>query len=314
MSDLEYVTTINTSSSSEIKTFPFEQSEIIRFSIHEIGAYATLLSLISHVFTRAQLLYEEEFLENQYRVTVVLEGSVREKYKEADLETKLDRVIWWFENAAIPTCGIIIQIYINHKLKSFLDSPFSFNTLWHSRQINRGKNSNYVTFHPHVEIDWNNGKSSHRVNGYLDQLKLCKKICTDLGYDIVELDYTSKIQYAYDMLLGAKCHIGYIGSIHYLAAFCRTPCLTVGKHVPGIHPNMSPYGLTRTSEYNHLAPEYELDNGRMRVWNELGTSPGRTLMYNFNTKHMYQDEPRYYVMAEPSNLRQTEHECKKILL
>ena len=314
MSNLKYVTTISLGAEEALSQFPIEHSEVVRYSFHEMHPYATNLALVSHVFCRAQLLSEEKVLKSPYRVSVVLEGAADQKYKHTDFDTKLERVIWWFKNAAAPSCGIVIQFYINHDCKSFLDSPYSFSSLWHANKRNNGQDSNFVTFTPHVEMDWNNGKSSHRRHGFEEQLKLCKEKCIENGYDVHDIDYTTSIEEASRLLVRAKCHIGYIGSVHYLAAFHRTPTLTVGKHVPGVHPNLQPYGLTRARHYEHLAPEYELDIGKMRVWNHVGTPPGRTLQYHFKECFMYQDEPRYYTMAEPTNLEHTKTELMRMIL
>lgn len=314
MSDFEHFTTIINGVDSDVKRFPIEESEIVRFSIHEVSAYATIVALVSHVHTKAQLLYEEQGISNPFRVSVIVEGSSFHKYKPTDADSKIERIAWFFRNAAAPGCGIITQIYINHKMKSYLDTPFAFNSLWHSKETNRGKISDYITLHPHSEIDWNSGASSHRREGLLKQIELCRELCEKHDIEIKEVDYTTSINEAYKLLLSARCHVGYIGSTHYLSAFTRTPCVTLGKHVPGIHPYTKPFGLTRTNTLRSLAPEYELDFGRMRVWNELGTPPGRTLLYNFEAGHMYQDEPRYYTMAEPSNLLHTEQEILRKIL
>lgn len=312
MPEIEYITTIYDGEVRDDLRFDVSSSEIVRFSIHDIAAYAPIVAHISHVFCRAELLAEELFLNEPLKVTFVLEGAAESKYKTEDSETKLQRILWFLMNAAQPKNGIIIQVFINHKMKYFLDSPFSFTSLWHSKSVHQKKDSNYITLHPHVEIDWNAGKSSHRREGTKEQIQLTRDICSSLGFDVVEIDYTTPLEKAHKLLLGAKCHIGYIGSVHYLAAFNRTPCVTLGKWVPGVKEN--PLGLTRTRHYDHLAPEYELDFNRMRVWNQLGAPPGRTLIYNFDSQHMYQDEPRYYTMADPSDMIQSEEVIKRALL
>lgn len=309
---IEYVTTFVNGEEEHGYRFDVNKSEVIRYSIHEIVAYAPIVALLSNSYCKAQLLYEEGLFSTSYYVTVVLEGDAMSKYKSKDFDSKLQRVLWFFKNAHTPSSGIVVQILVNHGLKSFLDSPFSFTSLWHSKELNKGSNSDYVTLHPHGEIDWNSGRSSHRRAGMKHQIELARKKCSDLGYEVKELDYTTSIEDASNLLLNAKCHIGYIGSVHYLAAFNRTPCVTLGKHVPGV--SLDPMGLHRNVQYSNLAPDYELDVGRMRVWNELGTPPGRTLMYNFNSNHMYQDEPRYYIMADPSDPIQTEKQISKALL
>ncbi len=281
-----------------------EFGELVRYSDNDLYSYATLIQLLSSPLAKAQLYYQEGITSKPFKLTIVADEKGLNKYKSADYNTPIDRLKWLMANMAVPSGGIHMSLY-SAPITSQLDSPYCFNTLWHTKTKWAGCDSNYITLQAHSERDHNEGKSPHRVN-IQESVQAIRTTAQELGYQVVEVDYTTDIDELSKVMLGAKAHFSYIGSTGYVAALLRVPTVHFGrkvhKHTVAVPHNIHPW--------------YKPGIGSMsinrNVWNSVGTPEGRTLMYNDVHSSMYHNEPEYYTMA--CDLSDVVLETKRILL
>jgi len=258
-------------------------SEIIRISKDDASAYAPIIALLSHTFSKAQMYNEEKITDRPYKISVVVSESAYLKVKDEDPETMLDRILWIVENFRDPDGGVVVSVYESLKMRSRMDSPYGFYSLWNTKKINNGTDSDYITLQSHGEIQ-HSPKDGHRIN-LPSSVSLIKFKATELGYDIKEIDYTTPISEVYELMINAKAHFGYLGSTYYLAAITNTPTVQFGKKVHHEYVDRNPIASID-------APATETI--KSSIWNKVGTPVGKTLMYNYKHKRMYLDEPRFH--------------------
>jgi len=241
---------------SGIKAVP-ESSRVVRFCMHTMHTYGTILSKLSEVFLNIELGVQEEFITDISHVCIILPKNLDKKFKPSDNESSLKRIEWFIKNLKPTSNGLVISVYHAVKVDSAIDSQWNLNNIWTTKKTWNSP-GNYVTvqFPENLSQAWNY-KNFYENWDYIEKYLVSKNI------EIKKISYKTGIDEVYNLLLNSKLHIGYVGSIYCLAALTRTPTLGLGRTPHG------KYIKFYKGKGNINFPYFE--NYRKNVW--AGSSP-----------------------------------------
>ena len=268
---MKLIETIRLNCNNEDIAVP-ERSEVVRLCISRMYSHSTLIASICPVFTRAQLMWQENAISGPVYVSVIFTEELDHKRKDADTETVYERLIWFIKSLRAPDCGMIISVYQNLNAKRYIMDPWHLHHIWPFKDQWEPKGE-YITIH-HAEPKLGGTKKDKVLSEAPVYLARVMEMADKYGYDVKTFSYAMPWQEIYDGLRHSDHHFTYIGSTYYLAGCMNTP--TTGFSYSNTHSviNGSYYDYETGVRTNVTIPETR--------WGIVGLNRTRTIQYDFD--------------------------------
>lgn len=208
------------------------------------------IAKISQLFMNAELKSRLQLLPT--RACLGFSDYYRSKFKEEDLETRLERLEFIVQKMKPPRNGLYLSLYEikDEYIESYegyegFKITWPFHTLFKWPMIDTwsGGDGNYVSFQKTEKL-------SPLVNDK-EHMRIEDSIINDLVKHDVEIKFISYDQtskYVYDTILNSKYHISYAGASWWLAHSLDVPVYTYGKRY---EPNRDLWGYHSSGIMNH---------------------------------------------------------------
>ena len=233
MSDLQYIETVyfNVPDDGATNRSPAEPPycAVQRWCGHTTPFVAPTVNNLSRHFNEAERLAQDGSTSEPYRLACVLPGhlhpSVNWKYKESDTQSVYETWTSYLKLMAPPKNGMIVSVYTSPGSVSQIDSTWSLQHLWKSKETwsLESCDDNLLTYHT-VEP----GGVSWKVNNTYNNILKAVEYAHERGVRVKQISYSTNVNEAYEAILKSRLHVGYAGGSYFLASLTRTPTLGFG--------------------------------------------------------------------------------------
>lgn len=271
----------------------------IRMSEAETYCYQGIMSILNEVFMIATLNHYEKVTNEPYKVSLILPDKIYlDKFKPKDADTILERIYWIIDNYEDPPGGIIISVYSNKNMLRLFESQWAVNSVWNFKKKWDGSESDYVTIQStHEKL---HGKEEN--NKFYIMCNLARRTAKELGYEVIDMDYTTPIQKVYELLLSSKLHLGAYTATSFLTSSIGAPFLHFGwKLIPEKNIEIYKSVYDKPWEYTHnifentstdLLKKIEKSSITKNIFNDgTGAPLGKTFLFHSDSKLPYLDNP-----------------------
>lgn len=183
-------------------------------------AYAIIQHQLASAFFKAEALFMKGY-SSPFAISILVPLSAIWPYKEGDRETTIYRIMHWIKNMRPGSGSLLIRIYTYHSFNDHVDEiryPYSdnFNAIWPFKHRQYTQKNHIALQLPEDFVHNENSTYTRNVKGY-SLFDKVKAIATKYDIETIEVDYTTPIEEAQNIIGSSKLFFTYAGACYYLA-------------------------------------------------------------------------------------------------
>lgn len=253
-----------------------ETSDCVRFCSSTIYSHATIISQLSNVFNKAQLLWQEGAITGPYHASMVFPVDLDHRRKPEDAESSYERIKWYINNMRVPDCGMVISFYQNLNSKTWITTPWHLNEFWPMKR-------QWDPQHTHVTVQLTEkliGTTAkemiHSVSpAFIEKVD---QLADKYGYEVRYIDYTMPFDEMYDDIVTSNHHFSFCGATYFFAATVGIPTTGWGYYFSAkTRTGGSYYEFNVDSNGNPIRTYTEMQSTQ---WANLSTNKARIMQFD----------------------------------